>query len=43
MDRRGIGLESVDFIHLARDRDQQRTNVNMVMKLRVPKSGEFLV
>jgi hypothetical protein len=33
---REIGWGSVDWIHLAQDRDQGRAVVNMVMNLRVP-------
>jgi hypothetical protein len=36
MNLREIGWEGVDWIHLAQDRDQWRTVVNTVMKLRVP-------
>jgi hypothetical protein len=36
MDRREIGWEGVDCIHLAQDRDQLRAVVNTVMNLRVP-------
>jgi hypothetical protein len=36
MDQREIGLEGVDWIHLAQDRDQRRALVNMVMNLPVP-------
>jgi hypothetical protein len=36
MDLREIGLEGVDWIHLAQDRDQWRVLVNTVMNLRVP-------
>jgi len=36
MDPRKIGWESVDWMHLARDRDNWKPPVNMVMKLRVP-------
>jgi hypothetical protein len=31
-----VGLEGVDCIHLAQDRDQWRALVDTVMKLRVP-------
>jgi hypothetical protein len=33
------GLEVVDWIHLARDRDKWRALVNMAMDLRIPKKG----
>jgi hypothetical protein len=36
MDFREIGWESVDWIHLAQDRDQWRAVVNTVIYLRVP-------
>jgi hypothetical protein len=36
MDLSEIGLEGVDWIHLAQDRDQWRAVVNTVMNLRVP-------
>jgi hypothetical protein len=36
MDVREIGWESVDWIHLAYDRDQWRALLNIVMKLRIP-------
>jgi hypothetical protein len=36
VDLREIGSECLDWIHLAQDRDQWRTLVNMVMNLRVP-------
>jgi hypothetical protein len=43
MDRREIGSEGVDLIHLAQDKDQWRAVVNTVMNLRVPKKvGNFL-
>jgi hypothetical protein len=35
MDRREIGWGSVEWIHLAQDRDWWRAVVNMVMNLRV--------
>jgi hypothetical protein len=35
MDLREIGWETVDWIHLAQDRDQWRTPVNTVIILRV--------
>jgi hypothetical protein len=36
MDLREIGLEGVDWMHLAQDRDQWWILVNTVMKFRVP-------
>jgi hypothetical protein len=36
MNRREIGWEDVDSMHLAQDRDQWRGLVNTVMKLWVP-------
>jgi hypothetical protein len=36
MDLREILREDVDWIHLARDRDQWRAVVNTVVNLRVP-------
>jgi hypothetical protein len=36
MDLREIGLEGVDWIHLAQDRNQWWALVNMVMSLQVP-------
>jgi hypothetical protein len=36
MDIMEIGWEGVDWIHLAQDRDEWRTLVNTVIKLRVP-------
>jgi hypothetical protein len=36
-----IGRDGVDFIHVAQDRNQQRTPVNMVMNLRVPQRGIY--
>jgi hypothetical protein len=35
-DLKEIGWEGVEWMHLARDRDQWRALVNTVMKLRVP-------
>jgi hypothetical protein len=35
MNLREIGLEGVDLLHLAQDRDQCRAVVNTVMKLQV--------
>jgi hypothetical protein len=43
MDVREIGRGSMDWIHLAEDRDQWRALVHMVMNLRVPLNvGKFL-
>jgi hypothetical protein len=36
MDVREIGLDGIDWIDLAQDRDQWRALVNMLMNLRVP-------
>jgi hypothetical protein len=36
MGLREVGWEDVDWIHLARDRDQWRILVNIVTNLRVP-------
>jgi hypothetical protein len=36
MDLREIGLDGVDWIDLAQDRDQWTAFVNTVMKFRVP-------
>jgi hypothetical protein len=36
MDLREIGLEGVDWIHLAQERDQWRSVVKTVMSLRLP-------
>jgi hypothetical protein len=35
MDRRELGWDIVDWIHLAEDRDQGRARVNAVMNIRV--------
>jgi hypothetical protein len=35
MDLREIGLDGVDWIDMAQDRDQQRALVNTVLNLRV--------
>jgi len=43
MDLREIGYKSVDWIHLARVRDQWRALADTVMNLPVPKrAGNFL-
>jgi hypothetical protein len=43
MDLRTVGLDGVDWIHLAQDRDCWRVLVNTVTKLLVPfKAGNFL-
>jgi hypothetical protein len=43
MDLREIGSDGMDWIDLARDRDQWRALVNRVMNLRVPQNfGKFL-
>jgi hypothetical protein len=43
MDVREIGFGGVDWVHLARDRDQWRAFVKTVMNLRGSiKRGEFL-
>jgi hypothetical protein len=43
MDLRKIGLERVDWMHLAQDRDQWQALVNKVMSLQVPqKAVNFL-
>jgi hypothetical protein len=40
---REIGCKGVDWMHMARNRDQWRCLVNTVMNFRVPfKGGEFL-
>jgi hypothetical protein len=36
MNVKKVGSESVDWIHLAQDRDQWRAYMNTVMKLQVP-------
>jgi len=36
MDNREIGLEGVDWMHLAQNRDQWRAVVNTVLELRLP-------
>jgi hypothetical protein len=38
MDLREIGWHDVDWIDMARDRDQWRALVNTVMNLRVPRN-----
>jgi hypothetical protein len=44
MDLREIGLEGLDLIHLAEDRDQWRALVNTVMNLWVPLNArDFLI
>jgi hypothetical protein len=35
MEFKEIGMEGVDWIHMAQDTDQWQTLVNMVMKLQV--------
>jgi len=43
MDRREVGCEDVNWVHLAHDRDQWRVVVNMVMDLlALQKTGNFL-
>jgi hypothetical protein len=43
MDLREIGWDGMDWIDLAKARDQWRALVNMVINLRVPKNaGKFL-
>jgi hypothetical protein len=40
---RGIGWETMDWMHLAQDRDQWRAAVDVVMNLRLPyKVGNLL-
>jgi hypothetical protein len=36
IDLREIGLDGLDWIDLAQDRDQWRAQINMVMNLQVP-------
>jgi hypothetical protein len=36
MDLREVGRNGMDWIHLAQDRDQWKTLVNIVLNLRVP-------
>jgi hypothetical protein len=36
MDLRETGWESVDWMHLAQDRDQWRVHVNTLTNIRVP-------
>jgi hypothetical protein len=36
IDLREVGLDGMDWINMAQDRDQWRAVVNMVMNLRVP-------
>jgi hypothetical protein len=43
MDLRDIGLDVVDWIDLAQNRDQWRALVNAVMNLRIPQNaGKFM-
>jgi hypothetical protein len=43
MDLRGIGLDGVERIDLAQDRDQRKALVKAVMNLHVPQNpGNFL-
>jgi hypothetical protein len=42
MNLKEIGYEVVRHIYLAQDKDDWRTIVNMVMNLRVTKSGTLL-
>jgi hypothetical protein len=37
MDLKETGLEDVDWMHLAQDRDQWQALVNMVMKFQITK------
>jgi len=37
------GWEYVDWVHLAKDRDQWRAVVNTVMNLRIKKNGNYLI
>jgi hypothetical protein len=40
MDLREIGWDGVDWINIARDRDQWRALLNTVLNLRVPLNAE---
>jgi len=40
MDLQKVGLEGMDWIDLARDRERWRALVNAVMNLRVPQNEE---
>jgi hypothetical protein len=43
MDLRKVGLEEVDCIHLAQDRDRWRALVRAVMSLKVHKGKAFQI